>query len=92
MYYYLKIFSQPIHSHIPNLKNYAQVSTEVGGEVEDLIVEPVKSSWRAYYLNISNVLNNGDELIVKPTQILEVMRVYDAAMLSSESNEAIQLS
>ena len=73
-------------------ENYAQVSTEVGGEVEDLIVEPVKSSWRAYYQNISNVLNDGDELIVKPTQILEVMRVYDAAMLSSESNEAIQLS
>ena len=73
-------------------ENYAQVSTEVDGKVEDLIVEPVKSSWRAYYQNISDVLNDGDELIVKPEQVLEVMRVYDAAMASSKSNEAIQLS
>jgi len=72
-------------------ENYAQVSTEVDGKVEDLIVEPVKSSWRAYYQNISDVLNDGDELIVKPEQVLEVMRVYDAAMASSKSNEAIQL-
>ena len=55
-----------------------------------LVVESVRGSWKAYYQNISDVLNKGAELIVKPEEIRRVMQVYDAAMRSSETGEAVQ--
>ncbi|MCH8292173.1 hypothetical protein IH992_13845 [Candidatus Poribacteria bacterium] len=71
--------------------NYAKVWTEAGGENRELVVESITGSWKSYYQNISDVLNKGAELIVKPEQIARMMRVYDAAMRSSETGEAVQL-
>ena len=71
--------------------NYAKVWTEAGGEKRELVVESVRGSWKSYYQNISDVLNEGAELIVKPEEIRQVMLVYDAAMRSSETGEAVQL-
>ncbi len=71
--------------------NYAQVWTEAGGENREIVVESVRGSWKSYYQNISDVLNKGAELIVKPEQIARMMRVYDAAMRCSETGEAVPL-
>ncbi|MCZ6679721.1 MAG: Gfo/Idh/MocA family oxidoreductase [Candidatus Poribacteria bacterium] len=70
--------------------NYAKVWTEAAGEQRELVVESVRGSWKSYYQNISDVLNKGAELIVKPEEVRQVMLVYDAAMCSSETGEAVQ--
>ena len=70
---------------------YAKVWTEADGEQRELVVESVKGSWKSYYQNISDVLNKGVELTVKPEEIRRLMQVYDAAMRSSETGESVQL-
>ena len=74
------------------LDNYAHVITVANGNEENIVAEPVRGSWKSYYQNIADVLNHGVELIVTPRQILEVMRVFDAAMESSETGEIVCLS
>jgi scyllo-inositol 2-dehydrogenase (NADP+) len=58
---------------------------------EERIVDSVKGSWKSYYQNISNVLSAGAELAVKPEQVYRVMLVYDAAMRSAETGQAVSL-
>ena len=70
---------------------YARVVTYRSGWREEIVVPSVKGSWVSYYQNISDVLNEGAELIVKPEQVLRVMRVYDAAMRSAETNQVVRL-
>ncbi len=70
--------------------NYAKVWTEAGGEQRELVIESVGGSWKSYYQNISDVLNKGAELIVKPEEVRRTMQIYDAAMRSSETGEAVQ--
>ena len=43
----------------------------------------VHTDWSDYYNNIVAVLDNRAELIVKPAQVLRVMRVIDLAFESS---------
>ena len=69
----------------------ATIRTVARGEEQELVVDSVRGSWRSYYQNISDVLNHGAELIVKPEQIYQLMRVYDAAMRSSETGEVVRL-
>ncbi|MFO7696605.1 MAG: Gfo/Idh/MocA family oxidoreductase [Anaerolineae bacterium] len=71
--------------------NYARVITVRDGQRQEQIVPSVHGSWVSYYQNISDVLNKDAELIVKPEQVLKVMRVYDAAMQSAETNQVVRL-
>jgi predicted dehydrogenase len=64
----------------------------VEGEREERIIESVRGSWRSYYRNISEVLNKGAELAVKPQEVYEAMRVFDAAMQSAETGEVVKLT
>ncbi len=70
---------------------YARVVTVTDGQREEQVVPSVHGSWVSYYQNISDVLNKGAELIVKPEQVLQAMRVYDAAMRSAETNQVVKL-
>ena len=72
-------------------ENYAKVWTEAGGENRELVIESVQTTWKSYYQNISDVLNNGAELAVKPEEIRKVMQVYDAAMQSADTGETVRL-
>jgi scyllo-inositol 2-dehydrogenase (NADP+) len=69
----------------------ARVCTLVDGQPTERIVDSVRGSWKAYYQNISDVLNHGAELIVKPEQVYQAMRVYDAAMRSAQSGQVVTL-
>ena len=71
--------------------NYARVWTEADGKVRELVVESVRGSWKSYYQNISDVLNKGTELIIKPEEVKRTMLVYDAAMRSTETGEVVWL-
>lgn len=70
----------------------AQVCTFVSGQREALVLDSVRGSWLSYYRNISDVLNKGAELAVKPQEVHRVMQVYDAAMQSADTGQAIELS
>lgn len=70
--------------------NYAKVWTAAGGERRELVVESVRGSWKSYYKNIADVLNDGAELVVKPEEMRNVMQVYDAAMESAETGQTVR--
>jgi scyllo-inositol 2-dehydrogenase (NADP+) len=69
----------------------ARVVTYVRGEREELVLDSVRGTWKSYYQNISDVLNEGAELAVKPAEVYQVMRVYDAAMESAASGQVVLL-
>jgi len=71
--------------------NYARLVTYRNGEQSEQVIPSVRGSWVSYYQNISDVLNKGAELAVKPEQVLDVMRVYDAAMRSAETGQVVRL-
>lgn len=70
--------------------NYAKVWTAAGGERREIVVESVRGSWKSYYKNIADVLNDGAELVVKPEEMRNVMKVYDAAMESAETGQTVR--
>ena len=55
------------------------------------IIPSVRGSWKNYYQNISDVLNKGADLVVKPEQVLQAMRVFDAAMESADTGTVVKL-
>jgi len=69
----------------------ARVCTMIGGTKEELVIDSVRGSWKSYYQNISDVLNRGLDLAVKPEEVYRAMQVYDAAMESAETGRVIKL-
>ena len=49
----------------------------------------VHTEWADYYKNIVDVIDNGAELIVKPQQVLRVMKVIDAMFESEKTRRSI---
>jgi len=80
-----------IDSATEDPENRAKVYTTVNGKKEEMIIDSVKGSWKSYYQNISDVLNKGAELAVKPEEVYKAMLVYDAAMKSAEIGEVVKL-
>ncbi len=72
-------------------ETYARVVTVQDRQRHEQVIPSVRGSWKSYYQNISDVLNKGAELIVKPEQVLQVMRVYDAAMESARTGTVVNL-
>lgn len=69
-----------------------RVAAERDGEAVEMILDPVKGSWVDYYRNIAAVLNHGEELAVKPGEMLDLMKVLDAATESQESGRVVSLN
>ncbi len=72
-------------------ETYARVVRYRDTERDEQIIPSVRGSWKAYYQNISDVLNKGAELAVKPEEALLAMRVFDAAMESAERGVVVEL-
>ena len=72
-------------------EHHARVWTKVDGEWKEIVVEPVRGSWKSYYQNISDVLNKGAELAVKPEECRKCMAVFDAAMESAETGQTVKV-
>ena len=68
-----------------------RVSTERDGEEREMILDPVRGSWVDFYRNIADVLARGEELAVKPGEMLDLMRVLDAATESQESGRVVSI-
>ena len=69
----------------------AQVCTMIHGHERKIVVDSVRGSWKSYYRNISDVLNEGAELAVKAEEAYKTMCVYDAAMRSAETGQVITM-
>jgi scyllo-inositol 2-dehydrogenase (NADP+) len=69
-----------------------RVFSEANGEQKEIVIDSVKGSWKSYYQNISDVLNKSAELAVKPEEARRAMVIYDAAMKSSETREAVKVN
>ena len=57
--------------------------------VAELALPKVHTEWADYYKNIVDVIDNGAELIVKPQQVLRVMKVIDAMFESEKTGRSI---
>lgn len=70
----------------------ALVKTERDGQPVELTLETVRGSWKSYYQNIADHLNEGRELIVQPEQIRRVMQVFDAARVAAGSGMSVSVN
>lgn len=81
-----------IDAAVYNPDERPKVTTEVDGEVKEITLEYITGNWKAYYQNISDVLNKGAELVVKPEEVRENMRLIDAIMESAEKGASVKMS
>ncbi len=63
----------------------------LGCEVKEMTLETIPGNWKAYYQNISDVLNKGAELAVKPAEVRENMRLIDAIVKSAETGASVKM-
>jgi predicted dehydrogenase len=68
-----------------------RVKNDAGQTVEQS-VSVVPGRYRTYYDNVGTAIAHGEDLLVKPEECLEAIRVIDAIMLSAEREEVIKLS
>ena len=61
------------------------------GQTVEHPVSPLFGSYRTYYDNVGAALAHGEELLVKPEECLEAIRVIDAIRLSAEREEVVKL-
>jgi len=69
----------------------AQVVTEVNGLVVESRLETLPGNYPLYYQNIADVLLKGAELLVKPEEVREAIRVIEAAFQSAQTGEVVRL-
>ncbi|MFC1717632.1 Gfo/Idh/MocA family protein [Candidatus Poribacteria bacterium] len=67
----------------------ARVRTLVDGFKADMEIESVHAEWRDYYVNISQVFNEGAELAVKPEEVRESIAIIEAAIESAETGKSV---
>lgn len=72
-----------------NPEDRARIYTKGEGASRGTTIDSVRTSWKAYYQNISDVLNKGAELAVKPEEVKRVIQVLDAAVLSAETGKVV---
>ena len=57
--------------------------------VSERVIPPQAGRWRCYYENIAAAINTEAELIVRPQQIRQVVRVMEAAFESARTDAAV---
>lgn len=69
----------------------AKVRAQINESIRDMEIESVRAEWRDYYVNISQVLNSGAELIVKPEDVRKDIVIIEAAIKSAETGESVKV-
>jgi scyllo-inositol 2-dehydrogenase (NADP+) len=67
----------------------ARVTTDLNGLASEIVLDSVRSSWRSYYQNISDVLNRGAALAVTPESVRRDIAVFDVAMASVRTGRSV---
>ncbi len=69
-----------------------RVRTTVADAPAELQVDSVRSSWKSYYQNISDVLHGKADLAVTPQSVRRAMAVYEAATESQRLGHSVPVS
>lgn len=69
----------------------AKVRAQMDGFTADMEIESINAEWRDYYVNISQVLNEGAELAVKPEETKKAIGLIEAAIRSAETGESVKM-
>ncbi|QIA07918.1 Gfo/Idh/MocA family oxidoreductase [Draconibacterium halophilum] len=67
-----------------------QVYTENEEHVEEL-VETIPGDYRIFYDNVFEAIRNNKELLVKPQEALEVLKILEACLLSNRGRQTVIL-
>ena len=70
----------------------AKVRTLIDGFTADMEIESIPAEWRDYYVNISQVFNEGAEPAVKPEDVRKGIAVIEAAIKSAEIGESVRIN
>jgi predicted dehydrogenase len=71
-------------------KLWGKLNTELNGLHFTGRVETIPGNYLRYYDNIYAVIRDGKDLIVKPEQSLDVMRIIEAAIACNKSGNAVK--
>ena len=71
-------------------KLWGKLNTEVNGLHFTGRIETIPGNYQSYYDNIYQAIREGGELIVKPEQSLDVIRIIEAAISSNDSGNAVK--
>lgn len=70
-------------------KEKARVRTSLNNMPADIEVESVPGDWGAVYKNVSEHLNQGADLIVKPENVRKSIAIIEAAFKSAECGQSV---
>lgn len=70
---------------------HTRVRTAIGGQPVEMTVASVRSSWTAYYQNISDVLHGKAELAVTPESVRRAIAVYEAAAQARAEGRSVRV-
>jgi scyllo-inositol 2-dehydrogenase (NADP+) len=70
--------------------NYARVKTEVNGIVAEMRLQTLRGSWKSYYQNIADALDDPQKLAVKPEEVRRVVAVLEAVTESVRTGEVVR--
>lgn len=68
------------------------VRTELKGVRSRMEIEPLQASWASFYENVAAHLLDGAELAVKPEESRTAVAVIEAAFISAETGNAVDLA
>lgn len=71
--------------------NQGVLRTQLGGLRGEMQLEMIKGDWKDYYRNLSAVLNEGAELMVKPEEVRISIQIIEAAFRSAELGQAVEI-
>ncbi len=71
---------------------WGKLNTQIGGLHFEGKIETLAGSYISYYQNVYEVIRDKKEMVVKPEQSLQVIKLIEAAMKSNVENRAIELS
>ncbi len=69
---------------------FGKLYVDEGGQTVERPIESVRGSWKSYYQNVADHLLSGAPLIVLPEQVRRQMAIFDAAMESASTGQAIR--
>lgn len=66
-----------------------KVWAELDGHLAEITMDSLRGDWRDYYRNIAAALNEGAELMVKPEEAREVIRIVELSVQSAETGQPV---
>ncbi len=70
-------------------KLWGKLNTEINGLHYTGRIETISGNYQSYYNNIYEAIRNNGELIVKPEQSLDLMKIIEGAIESSKTGNAV---